>query len=177
MILHVVMHFSFQARLETILLLEKSTIKTILQQWKLSSILFLTLLTMQQNAFLLIIHFIIKGQFNHKNVCGSGYHCSTSKEFCIACNWPGNLNKKSLIAHLLNANSAVHSAWLVEDMGEHSAAKLPFLPLHSTAKQTVQMAYCHHGLCGVVEVLPFCAVKSSANRLYIRTFKSTWKQN
>lgn len=27
--------------------------------------------------------------------------------------------------------------------------------------------------CGVVEVLPFCAVKSSANRLYIRTFKST----
>lgn len=138
---------------------------------------FLTLLTMQQNAFLLIIHFIIKGQFNHKNVCGSGYHCSTSKEFCIACNWPGNLNKKSLIAHLLNANSAVHSAWLVEDMGEHSAAKLPFLPLHSTAKQTVQMAYCHHGLCGVVEVLPFCAVKSSANRLYIRTFKSTWKQN
>lgn len=140
------MHFSVQARLETILLAEKSTIKTILQQWKLSSILFLTLLTMQQNAFLLIIHFIIKGQFNHKNVCGSGYHCSTSKEFCIACNWPGNLNKKSLIAHLPNANSAVHSAWLVEDMGEHSAAKLTFLPLHSTAKQTVQMAYCHHGL-------------------------------
>jgi len=50
----------------------------------------LTLFTTQQNAFLLIIGFIIKGQFNHKTVCSSGYHSNTSRELCTAHNWPGN---------------------------------------------------------------------------------------